>query len=118
MKASNLSVSKVGHFLHSKLPYTEITLANRKFKRRKAFARFDSDIWCMDLAYVDKRAKHHNGVKYLLVLQDLFDGTVDAKGMKSKVSKETVPALLTMITQKESSQKTMIYSMVKFIKKC
>ena len=48
----------------------------------KAFARFKDEIYCMDLAYVDKLAKDNNAVKYLLVRQDLFDRTVDAKGMK------------------------------------
>ena len=43
----------------------------------------------MDLAYVDKLAKDNNGVKYLLVHQDLFDRTVNAKGMKTRDSKET-----------------------------
>ena len=42
----------------------------------------------MDLAYVDKLAKDNNSVKYLLVRQDLFDRTVDAKRMKTKDSKE------------------------------
>ena len=82
VKASDLSVSKVRQFLHSKPSCTIITLATRKFKRMKAFARFENEIWCMDLAYVDKLAKDKNGVKYLLVRQDLFDRTVDAKGMK------------------------------------
>ena len=44
----------------------------------------------MDLAYVDELAKDNNGVKFLLVRQDLFDRTVDAKWMKTKDSKETV----------------------------
>ena len=66
----------------------------------KAFARFKSATWCMDLTYVDKLAKDNNGVKYLLLRQDLFDRTVDAKGTKTKVSKETVPAISTMITKK------------------
>ena len=66
----------------------------------KAFAIFKNEIWCMDLAYGDKLAKENNSVKYLLVRQDLFDRTVDAKGMKTKDSKETVPAFLTMITKK------------------
>ena len=52
----------------------------------------------MDMAYVDKLAKDNNGVEYLLVRQDLFDRTVDAKGMKTKESKETVRAFLSMIT--------------------
>ena len=54
----------------------------------------------MDLAYVDKLAKVNNGVKYLPVRQNLFDRTVDAKRMKTKDSKETVCAFLTMITKK------------------
>ena len=43
----------------------------------------------MDLAYAHKLAKSNNGVKYLLVRQDLFDRTADAKGKKTKDSKET-----------------------------
>ena len=58
----------------------------------------------MDLAYVDKLAKYNNGVKYLLVRQDLFDRTVDVKGMKTKDSKETIRAFLNMTTKKEASQ--------------
>ena len=46
----------------------------------------------MDLAYVDKLAKENNGVKYLLVRQDLFYRTVSAKGLKTKDSEETVKA--------------------------
>ena len=71
----------------------------------KAFARFKNESWCMDMAYVDKLAKDNNGVKYLLVRQDLFDRIVDAKGMKTKDSKETVPAFLSMITKKNPPKK-------------
>ena len=44
-------------------------------------------------------------MKYLLVRQDLFDRTVDAKGMKSKDSKETVRAFLSMFTKKNRTKK-------------
>ena len=71
----------------------------------KAFARFKNEIWCIDLAYVDKLAKDNNGVKYILVRQDLFDRTVDAKGMKTKDSKETVRSFLSMITKKNRPEK-------------
>ena len=54
----------------------------------------------MVLAYVNKKAKDNKGVKYLLIRQDLLDRTVDAKVMKTKDSKETVRAFLTMITEK------------------
>ena len=71
----------------------------------KAFARFKNEIWCLDLAYVDKLAKDNDDVKYLLFRQDLFDRTVDAKGMNRKDSKETVRAFLTMITKKNRPKK-------------
>ena len=100
VKASNLSVSKLRQFLHSKPSYTKSTLATRRFKQMKAFARFKNEIWCMDLAYVDKLAKDNNGVEYLLVRQDLFDRTVYAKGMKTKDSKETVRSFSTILTKK------------------
>ena len=54
----------------------------------------------MDLIYVDKLAKDNNGVKYLLVRQDLFDRTVDAKGLRTIGSKETLRSFLTVITEK------------------
>ena len=104
-EASRLPVSKVRQFLHSKASYTKFTLAARKIKRMRAFARLKNEIWCMDLAYVDKLAKENNGVKYLLVRQDLFDRTVNAKGMKTKDSQEIVKAFSSMITKKNRPRK-------------
>ena len=104
-KANNLSVSKVRQFLHSTLSYTKFTLATRKSKRMKVFARFKNEIWCMDLAYVDKLAKNSKGVKYLLVRPNLFDRTVDGKGMKTKNSEKTVRAFVSMITKKNRHKK-------------
>ena len=52
----------------------------------------------MHLAYVDKLARENNAEKYLLVRQDLFDRTVNAEGMKTKDSQETVEAFASMIT--------------------
>ena len=95
--SSRLPVSKVRQFLHSKTSCTKFTLAARKFKRMRAFARFRNEIWCMDLAYVDKLAKENNGVKYLLVRQDLFVRTVNAKGKKTKDCQETVNTFSSMI---------------------
>ena len=62
----------------------------------------------MDLAYVDKLAKENNGVKYLLVRPDLFDRTVDAKGMKKKDSKETVKSFSKMISKKNRTKEILV----------
>ena len=71
----------------------------------RAFARFRNGIWCIDLAYVDKLAKENNGVKYLLVRQDLFDRTVSAKRMKTEDAQETVKAFLSLITKRNRPKK-------------
>ena len=71
----------------------------------RASARFRNEIWCMDLAYVDKLAKENNGVKYLLVRPDLFDRTVNAKGMKTKDSHETVKTFSYMVTKMNRPKK-------------
>ena len=104
-KASNLSVLTVRQFLLSKPSYTKFTIAKQKFKRMKTCARFKNEIWCMDMAYVDKLAKDNNGVKYLLVRQDLSDRTVNAKRRKTEDSKETDRAFLSMITKKNRPEK-------------
>ena len=46
-KAVKLFASKFREFLHSKTSYTRFTQATRKFKRMRAFARFENEIWCM-----------------------------------------------------------------------
>ena len=66
----------------------------------KAIAIFKNEVWCMDVAYVDKVAKGNNGEEYLLVRQDLFDRTVNSEGKKTKDSKKTVRAFLTTVTKK------------------
>ena len=68
----------------------------------------------MDLAFVDKLAKNSNGVKYGLVHQDLFDRTVDTKGMKIKDSEETVSTFLTMITKKNRIKKVWVEKRTEF----
>ena len=104
-KASRLPVLRVRQFIHSKASCTKFTLATRKIKRTRAFARFRKEIWCMDLTYVDKLVKENNGVKCLLVRQDLFHRTINAEGTKRKVSQETVKAVSSMITKRNRPKK-------------
>lgn len=83
---SGLSLNTVKQFLHSKESYTLYQNARRKFKRQQVFARYINDIWCMDLAFVDKLSKENNGVKYLLVCVDVFSRFVRVQPMKNKYS--------------------------------
>ena len=103
VKASNLPVSKLGQLWHSELSHTKFTIVRRKFKRTEAFARLKDETSCMDVSYVNKLAEDNYGVKYLLVRQNLFDRTVEAKRMKGKDSKQTVHAVLTKIKKEETT---------------
>ena len=103
-KASKLPVCKVKQFLHSKDSYTKFTLATRKFRRMRAFARYKNESWCMDLAYVDKLAKNNRGIKHLLVRQDVFDKTIDVRGLKTKDANEALTVFAQMITKRKRPQ--------------
>ena len=71
----------------------------------RAFVRFRNEVWYLDLAYNDKLAKDNNGVKCLLVRQDLFDRIIDARGTQTKESKETVKTCSKVITRKNTPKK-------------
>ena len=86
--------------MHSNPSCTNFTPAKCNFTGSKAFARFINEIWCLDLAYIDKLARKKNHVKCPLVHQDHFDRTVDANGGKTKDWKETDRAVSTLITKK------------------
>ena len=53
-KASGLSKKKVEQFLQTKTSYTKFGPPIRRFRRLQAFSKIVNDIWCMDLAFVDK----------------------------------------------------------------
>ena len=81
----------------------------------RAFARFRKEHCCMDLAYDDVLTKENNSVKFWLVRQHLFDRTVNAKGMKTKDSQETVKAFLSMITKKNRPKKIWVDKGTEFV---
>ena len=75
-------------FYTQKILIQNLLWPHETWKECGSFAAFGNEIWCMDLAYVDKMTKKNNGVKYLLVRQHLFGRTVNAKGMKRKIPKK------------------------------
>ena len=78
------------------ISHTKITLATRIIKKMEGLAKFESEVWCIDLGYLDKIVKNKICVKFLSVHQDLFNRTVDAKGNEKKTSDEIFPAFSTM----------------------
>ena len=104
-KASGLSKKKVEQFLQTKTSYTKFGPPIRCFRRLQAFSKYISEIWCMDLAFVDKLASQNNGVKYLLVAVDIFSRFVRVQTMKTKYAKDTLQAFRKMILRKNTPEK-------------
>ena len=107
-KASGLSKKKVAYFLHSKDSYTKYRHATRHFKRLPAFAKRINEIWCLDLAFMDKLSDTNNGVKYLLVCVDVFSRFVRVQPMKSKYSTDAVVAFKKMLRKKSMPAKVWV----------
>ena len=108
-KASGLSKKKVAYFLHSKDSYTKYRHATRHFKRLPALRyKRISEIWCLDLAFIDKLLDTNNGVKYLLVCVDVFSRSVRVQPMKSKYSTDAVVALKKLLRKKSMPAKVWV----------
>lgn len=73
-------------------------LARRKFPRLGVIAKHINEIWCMDLAYMDKLSVYNNGVKYLLVSVDVISRFVRVQTLTDKLAKTTKRAFVKMIT--------------------
>ena len=67
------------------------------FKRLPAFAKLINEIWCLDLAYMDKLSEFNNGVKYLLICVDVFSRLVRVQSIKSKYHSDAVHAFQKML---------------------
>ena len=66
-KASGLSKKKVEKFLQTKTSYTKFGPPIRRFRRLQPFSEYIKEIWCIDVAFIDKLASQNKGVKYFLV---------------------------------------------------
>ena len=104
-KASGLSKKRVEKFLQTKTSYTKFDSPIRCFRRLQAFSKYINEIWCMDLAFVDKLSSQNNGVKYLLVAVDTFSRFVRVQAMKTKYTKDTLQAFRKMISRKNTPEK-------------
>ena len=78
-KSSGLSKKKDEKFLQTKTSFTKIGPPIRLFRRFQAFSEYINENWWMDSYFVDKLVSQNNGVKYLLVAVDIFQGLSELK---------------------------------------
>ena len=81
---SGFTKKQVKNFLQSKQSYTKHKQAIRKHPRLPLNVRFVNEIWCMDLAQVDKLAHANSGTKYLMIVVDVFSRFVRVGAMRNK----------------------------------
>ena len=62
----------------------------KKFKRRKAYARFKDNIWAADLAEIGSLSSKNHGAKYLLFAVDLFIKYAWVKPLKDEKGNKTL----------------------------
>ena len=63
-KACGTGHEKVSEFLLSKDSYTKYKGIRRKFSRLNAHARYIDEIWCLDLAQMDKLSRWKRGINF------------------------------------------------------
>ena len=103
VKISGLPRKKVKQFLESKPSYTKYKNRIRKFPRLQVGARFINDIWCMDLAQVDKLANWNSNTKFLMVCVDIFSRFIRVEPMKNKSSATTKNSFIKMCYQSHNT---------------
>ena len=62
VKTSDIPVSKVTHFLYTKVSYLKF-FGHKWTQEKEGFVWIKAEVWCMYLAHVGKLAKDKNGVK-------------------------------------------------------
>ena len=82
-----MPASNVKQFLQSNFSFTNFFLKHVNSREWRHFLVIKKT-WCMELAHVDWLSKHNNGVKYLLVHQDLIGRPQMQKERKQKLPKK------------------------------
>ena len=99
-KATKLSLKKVDDFLQGKNSYTKFFITQRRSYPRLTTLAFDiNDIWCMDVAYVDKIAMLNDGVKFLLVCVDVLSRYLRVEPLKRLTSVAVKDGLVAMLNK-------------------
>ena len=99
-KASGISRERVTEFLQSKDSYTKYNGIRRKFPRLNAHARYIDEIWCLDLAQMDKLSRWNRGINFLLVTVDVFSRFLRVEALRSKGAEGVKAAVIKMCSKK------------------
>ena len=71
----------------------------KKFKRRKAYARYKDNIWAADLAEMELLSSKNKNVKYFLCVIDVFTKYAWVKPLKHKKGKTILNAFIEIVNE-------------------
>ena len=117
-KASGISREKVTEFLQSKDSYTKYKGIRQKFPRLKAHARYIDEIWCLDLAQMDKLSQWNRGINFLLFTVDVFSRYLRVEPLRRKGAEAVKAAFIKMCSKKSElkfPKKIMVRSRKSFL---
>jgi hypothetical protein len=80
--------AKAREWLSGETPYVLHRAARRRFPRSKIFAPAQHDLWEADLTFFDKLKRFNDGVKYLLVVVDVFSKVAAVEPLRTKATVE------------------------------
>ena len=89
----NISRSKIRQWLQDQDVYSLTKPIKRKFKRNRIVPTKQDSQWDMDLADVSNLAKNNDGVKFLLVVIDLFSRYLWVHPLKGKTHQDVLNGL-------------------------
>ena len=99
-KATKLTAKKVDDFLQGINSHTKFFIPQRRSYPQLRTLAFDiNDIWCMDIAYVDKIAMPNDGVKFLLVCEDVLSRYLRVEPLKRLTSVNVKYSLVAMLNE-------------------
>ena len=68
----DISIDSIRNWLKDQDSYSLFKPVKHKFKRNRVITQGIDDLWDMDLADVNNLSKYNHGVKYLLIVIDVF----------------------------------------------
>ena len=98
---SGLSYKKLSNSFNRWTRTLNIVNSRKVFPRLKVVAYRINEILSMNVAYMDKMAKHNNGFKYLIVAVDVLSRYLRVQLLITMYSKDCVEAFKQMINTKQ-----------------
>ena len=91
---------KLQNFYNQKTLIQNIKESRRKFPRLNAHARYIDEIWCLDLAQMDKLPRWNRGINFLLVTVDVFSRYLRVEPLRRKGAEAVKAAFIKMCSKK------------------